>query len=102
MQRPDRNSQRSRAAAIAAGMRWATTISAVSLEMALPPVLGLWIDKKLGTSPVFLAGLAVLGMVAAMMHLRQLVLQKSASEPSTNRSTGKRSSPDDSNRGKSP
>lgn len=44
-----------------------------SFELALSPVIfaliGLWLDRKLGTTPVFVIGLAVFGIVGAGLKL---------------------------------
>jgi F0F1-type ATP synthase assembly protein I len=44
-------------------------VISIALEMILPGLVGLWIDRSLGTVMVFLVlGLAV-GMAVAMLHL---------------------------------
>ncbi len=48
---------------------WVSRITTIALEMALPGVLGLWIDKKAGTLPLFLVLGAVFGMTTGLIHL---------------------------------
>lgn len=48
---------------------WTSRITAISLEMALPGVIGFWIDLQLGTVMVFLVLGVILGMVTGIMHL---------------------------------
>ena len=53
---------------MAAAMQWVSRIFAVALMMSLPGVGGQWLDERLGTSFVGLAGF-VLGLVAGMAYL---------------------------------
>lgn len=54
---------------MARAIQWANRIMAVSLEMVLPGVVGVLVDKYLGTLVVFtLVGFA-LGFTAAGLHL---------------------------------
>ncbi len=54
---------------IAKAWGWGYQAVSISLEMVVPALLGLWIDRLLGMLPVFLILGAVFGMVAGMMHL---------------------------------
>ena len=58
---------------IAKAWGWGHQATAISLEMVLPSVLGLWIDRQLGTLPVCLILGAVFGVAAGMIHLLQFV-----------------------------
>jgi F0F1-type ATP synthase assembly protein I len=50
-------------------MSWATTVIAISAQMAVPPLLGYWLDQRFNTRLVFLfAGLA-LGMTLGTLGL---------------------------------
>lgn len=62
--------------AIAAG--WATVAITVSLEMAVPALIGYGLDTWLGTRVVFVAVGAVLGLILGMLHLIRLAGGKSA------------------------
>lgn len=57
---------------LAAGLQWATTITTIGLEMALPPLLGMWLDDRYGTGLLWTLVLALLGFFTAMRHLWQL------------------------------
>jgi hypothetical protein len=52
-------------------MEWVAKITVVGLEMALPPIGGGMLDRRLGTSYWALVG-AVLGVVCGMVHLLQM------------------------------
>lgn len=49
-------------------MEWAARIMAVALEMVLPGLAGMWLDRRLGTRFLVLLGFAF-GLVAGMWHL---------------------------------
>jgi F0F1-type ATP synthase assembly protein I len=50
---------------------WGHQAMSISLEMVVPSLLGLWIDRLIGTLPLFLLLGAVFGMTAGMVHLVQ-------------------------------
>ncbi|MHB8898149.1 MAG: AtpZ/AtpI family protein [Thermoguttaceae bacterium] len=56
---------------IAKAWGWGYQAIAISLEMVVPAMLGLWVDRWLGTLPVILVLGAIVGMAAGMMHLVQ-------------------------------
>lgn len=61
---------------MAVAMEWVSRIITVSIEMVLPGVAGGWLDKRLGTAPLFtLAGFG-LGITVAIWHL--LVMTRTA------------------------
>lgn len=61
---------------LAIGMSWATTIMALSAQMAVPPLLGYWVDQRLGTRLVFLfLGLA-LGVTLSTLGLIRIAKQQ--------------------------
>ncbi|MGC1272433.1 MAG: AtpZ/AtpI family protein [Planctomycetaceae bacterium] len=51
------------------GLQWASTVTTIGLEMALPALLGAWLDDRYGTGPLWTVLLATLGFVTAMWHL---------------------------------
>jgi len=53
----------------AVGYEWSVRISTIGLEMALPPVFGMWLDSKCGTLVLFTLLGAVFGMTTALIHL---------------------------------
>lgn len=57
---------------MARAMVWSARITTISLEMVLPLVIGLWIDRQLGTVLVFLVLGGILGMTTGMIHLVRL------------------------------
>ncbi len=57
---------------LAAGLQWATAITTIGMEMALPPLVGAWVDRHFGTGVIWTIILAVLGFVVAMRHLWDL------------------------------
>lgn len=68
---------------IAVGMAWATRISSIGLQMALPAAAGWWIDDRFGTKPIFLICGAVLGFATSMLAI--LRLARDSSPPSRKR-----------------
>jgi ATP synthase protein I len=54
---------------LAVGLEWASRVTTVGLEFALPPLLGALLDRRLGSSPVGVLGGAVLGFSVGMVHL---------------------------------
>jgi len=46
--------------AIALGMAWVSRVTTIAMEMAAPGLVGLWIDRRLGTAP----WLTILGAAA--------------------------------------
>lgn len=58
---------------IAIASEWSSRIMVIALEMVLPGVGGLWLDRRLGTKFVFTLGGFGLGMFAALWHLTHLV-----------------------------
>lgn len=57
----------------AVGYAWAVRISNLGIEMALPILLGVWLDHLLGTVVVFLLLGIFLGMAIAVLQLIKIV-----------------------------
>jgi cyanate permease len=57
---------------IAAAYQWATRITVVALEMVLPGLAGLWLDKQIGTVVLFMLLGFGLGCTASIIHLVQM------------------------------
>ncbi len=53
-------------------MEWVSRITTISLEMALPALLGHWADRWLETKLVFLVLGVILGFSLGMWHLVKL------------------------------
>ncbi len=60
---------------LAIAMEWSARLMGISLEMALPAGGGVWLDLRLGTSPVFVILGAMLGFAVGMFHLMQIARQ---------------------------
>ena len=56
----------------AIGYEWSVIVSSIGMEMALPPIFGIWLDQKFGTVMLFTLLGAAFGMITAMMHLIQI------------------------------
>ena len=63
--------------AIARAYGWTAQITTIALEMVLPALGGVWLDKKLGTKFLFLIIGAVLGFVVGFWHLLKLTVNAS-------------------------
>ena len=53
---------------MAVALDWVSRITTVALEMVLPGLIGLWLDRRWGTSFIGLVGFAV-GMILGFWHL---------------------------------
>jgi len=62
---------------MAAAMQWVHRITTVVMEMVLPGIFGVWLDKKWGTNFVGLLGFA-LGLTTAIIHLLQMTKLESS------------------------
>ena len=70
--KPTRREYQDDRSPMAKASAWATRIMTISLEMVLPGLAGVWLDRRLGTKVVFtLAGFAF-GITSAMVHLVHL------------------------------
>ena len=68
--------------AMSAGITWASRITAVGLEFALPPLGGLWLDKYWSLGPLGVIAGAALGFTAGMVHLLQISRDGAGPRPS--------------------
>ena len=55
-----------------AGFEWATRVTSIGLEFAVPAALGHGLDRWLGTGPWLAAVGALLGMAVGMLHVFRL------------------------------
>lgn len=53
----------------AVGWGWASQVTSIALEMVLPGILGLWVDRQLGSVMVFLVLGVAFGVTGGMIHL---------------------------------
>jgi F0F1-type ATP synthase assembly protein I len=61
---------------------WAVRITSISLEMVVPGLIGLWIDRQLGTVLLFLVLGVIVGVTMGMIHLVRLAAAASRRGPS--------------------
>ena len=57
------------ASAVTVGVRWATRVTAIGFEFALPALLGSYLDRLWGTGSVLTIAGSVFGFVAGMVHV---------------------------------
>ena len=57
---------------MASAMRWVSTATTVSLEMAIPAVVGVFLDKRFDTLPWLTVIGALLGLGTGMTHLLKI------------------------------
>jgi ATP synthase protein I len=61
------------------GMQWASRVTSIGLEFALPPLLGVGLDRWWRTSPLVTIIGAVLGFAIGMMHILRIAREGSGS-----------------------
>lgn len=66
--------------AVARGYVLATRVTSISLQMALPPVVGWWIDGRCGSTPWFTIFGVVLGFTTSMRELLRLAKESESDE----------------------
>ncbi len=64
---------------LSVGIDWASRITTLGFEFALPAFLGHFIDRRMGSAPVGLLAGMVLGFVVGMLHI--LKIAKGSSKP---------------------
>ena len=62
-------SQPERRSSLSVGIEWASRVSTVGLEFALPPLAGAYADHRLGTTPWLTLLGVVLGFATGMTHI---------------------------------
>lgn len=77
LQSRDRRSNRAvpagdRRSSVAIGMYWASRISNIGFQMAVPPLAGWWADSRWGTSPWLLIVGAGFGFLSGMLAILKL------------------------------
>jgi ATP synthase protein I len=56
----------------ALAMEWTSRITTISLEMVVPPAVGYWLDRRLGTGVLFLIFGMIAGFTTAIISLVKL------------------------------
>jgi F0F1-type ATP synthase assembly protein I len=72
--------QRDQPLPLVAAFQWTSRITSIALEIALPGVIGLWLDRKLGTGFLLLVLGVILGFVAGLISLINLARQPQSDE----------------------
>ena len=75
MTTPDHHDDHDQGSPVGEAMAWASRIIAIGIAMFLPAVAGNWLDSRLGTGFLGMAGL-VLGFVIGLTWLVQLSRRK--------------------------
>jgi ATP synthase protein I len=57
---------------LSVGMQWASRVTTVGLEFALPALMGAGLDRWWGTGPLATVVGAVLGFAVGMMHILRI------------------------------
>lgn len=60
---------------LSVAIAWASQVTTIAMQMALPGVVGFWLDKRLGTWLVFTGIGALVGLGAGMVSLIRLAQQ---------------------------
>ncbi len=66
---------------MAVALEWSARLTTIGLEMALPAAGGYWLDRRIGTSPLFVVLGAILGFAVGMFHLLQIARQQGPRKP---------------------
>jgi hypothetical protein len=72
---------------VSQGVRWATRVTSIGLEFALPALLGGYLDRRLGTGSLLTILGAVFGFVAGMVHLMAIAREETGA-PAAGRGRG--------------
>lgn len=57
---------------MSAGLLWASRVTTVGLEFALPALAGLWLDRHWPLQPLGVIAGAVLGFTMGILHLLRI------------------------------
>jgi len=57
---------------LARAMVWSSRVTTISLEMAVPGLVGVWLDRRLGTGMLLVVVGVILGFALGMWHLIKL------------------------------
>jgi F0F1-type ATP synthase assembly protein I len=76
--------------ALAVGLDWAARVTSIGLEFALPALLGVWVDRWLGTRPLATVLGTILGFCVGILQLVKIASRTSEDQASRRRrGTGK-------------
>lgn len=60
---------------MSAGVMWASRVTTLGLELALPPLAGVYLDSRWHIKPVGTIVGAILGFAACMTHILRIARQ---------------------------
>lgn len=66
---------------LSVGMDWASRVSTIGLEFALPALLGAYLDRYWSLRPLATVLGAVAGFAVGMIHVLRLARQTTANKP---------------------
>jgi ATP synthase protein I len=66
---------------VSLGVRWATRVTSIGLEFALPPLLGGYLDRRWGTGSLLTIVGALFGFLAGMVHLLAIAREDARLNP---------------------
>jgi ATP synthase protein I len=73
--------QRDDQSPLALAYQWSARITSISLELLLPMLLGLWLDRRWGTLPLLLIVGVILGFLTATLSLLRLAKPPGSGRP---------------------
>jgi len=65
--------RRDKQSSIGSAMAWASRVTSIGFELAVPVFGGYWLDGKYGTAPWFALAGALVGIFLAVQSFRQLI-----------------------------
>lgn len=72
---------------VSLGVRWATRVTSIGLEFALPPLLGGYLDRRWGLGSALTIVGALFGFLAGMIHLLAIAREDAKATPPPPRRT---------------
>lgn len=66
---------------VSLGVRWATRVTSIGLEFALPPLLGGYLDRRWGTGSILTIVGALFGFTAGMVHILAIAREDASPGP---------------------
>jgi hypothetical protein len=74
--------------AVSQGVRWATRVTSIGLEFALPPLLGGYLDRRWGLGSLLTILGALFGFLMGMVHLLAIARGDARANPPKGRGPG--------------
>ena len=73
---------------VSLGVRWATRVTSIGLEFALPPLLGGYLDRRWGLGSLLTIVGSIFGFLAGMVHLLAIAREDAKANPPKGRGPG--------------